>query len=117
MTCHDGPPAPFTLLEAREQIDRLTRFMCEAVYLLERIDAKASKELNGVPLRGTYGASMLDRLSLPAQAWVRQHKAIDAQREQIEKHFKEVKESALAKLTRDEQMVLGVGDWNMKDYE
>lgn len=117
MPCHDGPPPHFDLFEARRQIDQLTRFMCEAVYLLEKIDAKVSPQLNGVPLRGTYGKSMLDRLSLPAQAWVRRHKAIDERRDQIEKHFKDLRNQALAKLSGDERMALGVGDWNMKESE
>lgn len=115
MPCHDGPPAPFTLFEARERIDQLTRFMCEAIWILERV--KSHGQLPEVSLGEVKQPNMTDHLSMPARTWMRKHKAIDAQREYLEKNFKEVRQNALAKLTRDEQAALGVGDWNMKDYE
>lgn len=114
MPCHDGPPAPFTLFEAREQIDQLTRFMCEAVYLLERCKAESGALCVQV---GVQNPNMTQHLSMPAQAWMRRHKAIDEQRSQIEKSFKAIRNGAMAKLSREEQMALGVGDWNMRTSE
>lgn len=110
MPCHDGPPAPFTLLEAREQIDQLTRFMCEAVYLLERCKAQTGMLSVQTP-------NMTQDLSMPARAWMRQHKAMDERRAQIETSFKQLRDGAMAKLSRDEQMALGVGDWNFRSSE
>ncbi len=105
MPCHDGPPPPFTLYEAREQIDRLTRYMCESIYLLQRCSYIA---LHDAP----QPHNATNHLSLQAQQWARRQKGIDEQRKYVEANFKATREGALAKLTK-----LGVGDWNMKESE
>jgi hypothetical protein len=94
MPCYSGPYPTGDCDFEDERLDRATRVACELSHILR-------------------GDKQMSEISKDTKEWIQEHDALDARRiaaEEKEKREQKLRKVALAKLTKEEQVLLGLKD-------